>query len=456
MLNNLLIAIPSFIVALGLLIIIHEFGHYWVARKVGVKVLRFAVGFGKPLWRYQRSPDDTEFVVAAIPLGGYVKMLDEREGDVPEALRPQAFNRQKLHHRTAIVAAGPLFNFAFAIIAYWMMFVVGLPGLKPVVGAVEVDSVAAQAGVQIGDQIVSVEGQLTATWGAASLQTLAKNLSQQSIQLTLMDEWQRTREVILQLPEVDEAFGKQGGLKLLGLTPLQPKLDAVIGQVLEGSPAARSGLKEGDKLLSADGESISDWVSWVDYVRERPQQMIALDVLRDGREQTLMLTPERVEDESGSYGRIGAAVQLQTRTIPKSLRAVQTYGPIDALTESIKKTWDMSLMSLQVMARMVTGQVSLENLSGPLTIAQYAGYSAQSGLASFLAFLAIISLSLGVLNLLPIPMLDGGHLLYYFIEFIKGSPLSDQAQALGMRIGMFVILMLMSIALYNDLIRLFG
>ena len=456
MLNNLLIAIPAFVVALGLLVVIHEFGHYWVARKVGVKVLRFAVGFGKPIWRYQRSPDDTEFVIAAIPLGGYVKMLDEREGEVSDALRPQAFNRQKLGHRTAIVAAGPLFNFAFAIIAYWMMFVVGLPGLKPIVGNVEINSVAAQAGVQVGDQIISIEGQSTATWGAASLQALVENLNQQSLRLTLADEFQRIREVTLPLPEVGETFGKQGGLKLLGLTPLRPKVDAVIGQVLDDSPAARAGLKEGDRLLSADGESIDDWMSWVNYVRERPGQVIALQLLRDSAEMTLMLTPERVDEKGDSYGRIGAAVQLQARTIPESLRAVQHYGPVEALTESVKKTWEMSIMSLKVMGKMVTGQVSLENLSGPLTIAQYAGYSAQSGIASFLAFLAIISLSLGVLNLLPIPMLDGGHLLYYFIEFLKGSPLSDEAQALGMRVGMFLILMLMSVALYNDLIRLFG
>ncbi len=456
MVDNLLIAIPAFIVALGLLITIHEFGHYWVARKVGVKVLRFSIGFGKPLWRYQRSEDDTEFVIAAIPLGGYVSMLDEREGDVPESLRDKAFNRQKIHHRVAIVLAGPVFNFIFAIFLYWMMFVVGLPGIKPVVGAIEANSVAAEVDIRIGDQIVAVDGQETATWGAASLEVLAKNLNQEQLRITVADEWQQTREVELMLPEVGDEFGKQGGLQRLGLTPRRPHIEAVIGKVLDNSPAARAGLLVGDKLLAADDQPVTGWMAWVTYVRDRPEQSISLRVLREGTERTLTITPEKVEESGVSFGKIGAGVTLQRHTIPDELLAVQQYGPFEAVLASFNKTWDMSLMTLQIMGRMLTGQVSLDNLSGPLTIAQYAGYSAQGGLPTFLAFLAVISLSLGVLNLLPIPMLDGGHLLYYLIEFIKGSPLSDESQALGLRIGMFCILMLMSVALYNDLIRLFG
>ncbi len=456
MVENLLIAIPAFIVALGLLIVIHEFGHYWVARKVGVKVLRFSVGFGKPIWRYQRSADDTEFVVSAIPLGGYVSMLDERVAEVPESQRDQAFNRQKIHHRVAIVAAGPLFNFMFAILAYWMMFVVGLPGLKPVVGEVAANSIAATVDIRVGDQIVAVNGDPTATWGAASLGVLASSLNQQTLQITLLDEWQQSREVELTLPKVGEEFGKQGGLQHLGLTPLRPKIEAVIGRVLDNSPAARSGLMVDDILLAADGQTINDWMGWVHYVRDRPEQAISLRVLRDGQEQLLTITPERVDEGGVAVGKIGAGVSMLKHTIPDELLAVQKYGPLEAISAAFNKTWDMSLMSLQVMGKMLTGQVSLSNLSGPITIAQYAGYSAQGGLPTFLAFLAVISLSLGVLNLLPIPMLDGGHLLYYLIEYIKGSPLSDESQAMGMRIGMFCILMLMSVALYNDLIRIFG
>lgn len=456
MLNNLLIAIPAFIVALGLLVIIHEFGHYWVARKVGVKVLRFSVGFGKVIWRHQRSPDETEFVLAAIPLGGYVSMLDERNGDVPEDERDQAFNRQKLHHRTAIVAAGPLFNFVFAIMAYWLMFVVGLPGLKPMIAEVDDNSVAQQAGVMVGEEIVAVDGQRTATWGAVGLQVLANGLDQQQIELTLQDEWQRERVVSLPVPELDKEFGKRDALKALGLSPLRPKIEAIIGQVIEGSPAAQSGLQSGDRLLLAEGDPIDDWMTWVSYVRDRPEQTIQLTVLREQRELTLSITPQRVEEQGVVFGRIGAAAQIQRSEMPEELRAVQHFDALPAVLEAVQKTWDMSIMSLQVMGKMITGHVSLENLSGPLTIAQYAGYSAQSGLASFLAFLAIISLSLGVLNLLPIPMLDGGHLLFYAIEFIKGSPLSDEAQAVGMRVGLLLILMLMSVALYNDLLRLIG
>ncbi|MCF6217881.1 MAG: RIP metalloprotease RseP [Gammaproteobacteria bacterium] len=456
MVENLLIAIPAFIVALGLLIVIHEFGHYWVARKVGVKVLRFSVGFGKPIWRYQRSEDDTEFVVSAIPLGGYVSMLDERVAEVPASQRGQAFNQQKIHHRVAIVAAGPLFNFMFAILAYWMMFVVGLPGLKPVVGDVAANSIAATVDIRVGDQIVAINGEPTATWGAASLGVLASNLDQQTLRMTLLDEWQQSREVELTLPEVGEEFGKQGGLQQLGLTPLRPQIEAVIGRVLDNSPAAAAGLMINDKLLAADGQPMEDWMSWVSYVRDRPGQMISLRVLRDGQEQWLTITPERVEENGVAVGKIGAGVSMLKRTIPDELLAVQKYGPLEAISASFEKTWDMSLMSLQVMGKMLTGQVSLSNLSGPITIAQYAGYSAQGGLPTFLAFLAVISLSLGVLNLLPIPMLDGGHLLYYLIEYVKGSPLSDESQAVGMRIGMFCILMLMSVALYNDLIRIFG
>ncbi len=456
MFENLLISVLAFIVALGLLIVIHEFGHYWVARKVGVKVLRFSVGFGKPIWRYQRSEEDTEFVVSAIPLGGYVSMLDERVAEVPESQRHQAFNQQKIHHRVAIVAAGPLFNFIFAILAYWMMFVVGLPGLKPVVGDVAANSIAAMVDIRVGDQIVAINGEPTATWGAASLGVLASNLNQQTLRMTLLDEWQQSREVELTLPEVGEAFGKQGGLQQLGLTPLRPQIEAVIGRVLDNSPAETAGLMVNDKLLAADNQPMEDWMSWVRYVRDRPGQMIFLRVLRDGQEQQLTITPERVEENGIAVGKIGAGVSMLKRTIPDELLAVQKYGPLEAIPASFKKTWDMSLMSLQVMGKMLTGQVSLSNLSGPLTIAQYAGYSAQGGLSTFLAFLAVISLSLGVLNLLPIPMLDGGHLFYYLIEYIKGSPLSDESQAIGMRIGVFCILMLMSVALYNDLIRIFG
>ncbi len=456
MLNSLLITIPAFVLALGLLIVVHEFGHFWVARKVGVKVLRFSVGFGKPLWRYQRSPEDTEFVLSLIPLGGYVSMLDEREREVPEAQRHLAFNNQKLHHRTAIVVAGPLFNFIFAILAYWMMFSVGLPGLKPTVADIEPNSIAEVAGIQAGEQIIAVDGKETATWGAASMQVLTKSLNDSSIELTLMDANQQLRQVTLDLPEVDSEFGKKDGLFTLGLIPKRPKIEAIIGELQSDSAAEEAGLRSGDKLVMADGEPITDWFGWVNYVRERPEQPIVLTLVRDGQEITLAITPRRVEEKGHSFGRIGAAARVTSTAMPPELMAVQHYGPLDAVAEAIGKTWDMSIMSLQVMGRMIIGEVSLQNLSGPLTIAQYAGYSAQSGLPSFLAFLAVISLSLGVINLLPVPMLDGGHLLYYLIEFVKGSPLSEHAQALGLRIGMFIILMLMSIALYNDLIRLLG
>lgn len=453
--SNVLFSVIGFIVALGLLIVVHEFGHFWVARRLGVKVLRFSIGFGKPLWQTTRGQDGTQFVISAVPLGGYVKMLDEREGEVASHEVHRAFNRQPLHYRSAIVAAGPTFNFLFAILAYWLMFMLGLPGIKPVVGEVIEGSAASMAGIHAGHEIVAVEGRETPTWGAASLAVLDKTLSAREVRLGLRDETGRVRVKTLVTPEVSRDFGKQDGLVMLGMRPWLPEIPPIIGKIQDESPAQRAGLQAGDIIVNADGMEIGNWNEWVDHVRQRPETEIIVIVERAGMQVTLALTPQRVVQDGEEFGRIGAGVQTAGE-LPPRMRAVQKYDLFPALGAALAKTWDMSIMSLRVLGRMVIGQVSLENLSGPITIAQYAGYSAQGGMVTFLAFLAIVSLSLGVINLLPVPLLDGGHLLYYGIELVKGSPLSENAQALGQKIGIFVLLMLMSLALYNDLVRLFG
>lgn len=452
--SSVLTSIIAFIIALGLLVTIHEFGHFWVARRLGVKVLRFSVGFGRPLLAWRRGADRTEFVLAAIPLGGYVKMLDEREGEVAEAERHRAFNRQSLGTRSAIVAAGPICNFVLAVLAYWLMFVIGIPGLKPVIGEVIEESSAAQAGIVAGSELIAIDGKTVPTWGMASLAVIGKTIEQGNVVMRIKDPDGRIREFVLEAPRLDQEFGKKDGLLTLGLRPKTPRIPAILGEIKPGSPAAAAGFQPGDAIISANDIAIKDWPQWVELVQQHPAQEIRTEIERAGARMQLTVIPERVSEAGREFGRIGAAAQ-SIGALPPELLAKERYGVLAAVPEALAKTWEMSVLTLQVLGKMVVGQVSLDNVSGPITIAQYAGYSAQGGVATFLAFLAIVSLSLGVLNLLPIPMLDGGHLLYYGIELVKGSPLSEEAQMLGQRIGIALLMMLMSLALYNDFARLF-
>ncbi|OGT18663.1 MAG: RIP metalloprotease RseP [Gammaproteobacteria bacterium RBG_16_57_12] len=451
---NILYYIGAVIAALGLLIAIHEFGHYWVARRMGVKVLRFSIGFGRPLWQRVAGADRTEYAIGLLPVGGYVKMLDEREGAVAPEELSRAFNRKPLYARTAIVAAGPLFNFLFAIIAYWFIYISGVPGIKPLIGEVAPGSVAELAGVRTGDEIIQVDNQETPTWDAAGMSVVERAMDKEPLTLRLRDETGGERSVTLDTAGLLAQMGKQDLLISLGMRPYSPPLAAIVGDVQEGGVAAQAGLRAGDRILSANGQEIADWLAWVEFVRASPGIPLALQVERDGQLMASSITPAVVSEGSATVGRIGAAPFVPSEFTEK-MRAVQRYQPLAAIGAALNQTWKMSVLTLKAIGRMIIGEVSLENLSGPISIVQYAGQSAHSGLTAFLSFLAIFSVSLAVLNLLPIPVLDGGHLLYYGLEFVLGRPLSEQAQLAGQKIGIMILMLLMSIALYNDLMRLF-
>ena len=454
--SEVLLSALWFVLAVGVLITVHEFGHFWVARRVGVKVLRFSIGFGRPLLSWRSAPDQPEYVVAALPLGGYVKMLDETEGDVPPQEVHRAFNRQRLAGRVAIVVAGPAFNFLFAILAYWVMFMVGVTGVRPVVGGVTEGSIAAQAGLRAGDEILEVAGERTATWETAILDLLPKVMDGKPVELEIQDPGGGTRRTTLDLSTRSVEIEGSKLLPELGIRPWRPDIPPIIGRIVSGGPAEAAGLQAGDRMLSADGTPIGDWNEWVEYVRSHPGRAISAKVERAGHTITLRITPEAVADDAGGVmGRIGAAVALTDASAHEAPTATLRYNPLRALVEGVGKTWQMTTLTLHLLYKMVVGQASWQNISGPISIAQYAGQAASIGVATFLAFLGLVSVSLGVLNLLPVPVLDGGHLLYYGIEAVKGSPVSEQGQLFGQRIGMALLLALMALAFYNDLARLF-
>jgi regulator of sigma E protease len=448
---NFLSSLFFFIVAIALLITVHEYGHFWVARKLGVKVLRFSIGFGKPLWLTRRGPDQIEYVIAAIPMGGYVRMLDEREGEVAEHERHRAFNRQSVAKRFAIVSAGPLFNFLLAIAAYWLVFVIGVTALKPIVGEVAPDSVAARGGFAAGDVVIAVEGKPVDTWQNTVMALVDEVLDDKDVQVKVRDAAGVERERGLDLRSMEKELKQGNMLDILGIKPQSPVIKAVIGQLEAGEPAERAGMNVGDRIVSCDGMSVPDWETWVACVRKHAGQRVRVEVDRGGNNLSLEVEPRLLKGKDGDYGFVGAGVAMPKEDADNRLLTSIRYSPLTSLGKAAEKTWDMSVMTLRMLWGMLVGRVSVSNISGPISIAKYAGYSAHAGGTAFLTFLAIISLSLGVLNLLPIPVLDGGHLFYYLIELVKGSPLSDAAQALGQRIGIAALLILMVIAFYNDI-----
>ncbi len=451
---ELLQTLLATLVALGVLVTIHEWGHFWVARRCGVKVLRFSVGFGKPLWM-RTAADGTEYAIAAIPLGGYVRMLDEREGDVPESLRDQAFNNKPVLQRIAIVAAGPLVNLLFAVFAYWFLFMSGISTVVPVVGGIAPGSPAAQAGVDSGYEVLEVDGHSVRSWNEVNLRLAARVGESGSIEL-LMGEPSRGFAHSYQVPidnwSVD--LERQSPLMALGLEPWQPDFPAVIGQLLPDGAAKRDGLMVGDRVLSVNGDPVQNWQQLVGMIQQSPEQRLQLLIEREGRRQALQLTPgSRTLEDGRVQGYVGAGVAAVE--MPDAMQRTLSYGPVDALVNGFHKTGQMIGLTLDSIGKMIAGVISVKNLSGPITIAKVAGTSAASGLESFISFLAYLSISLGVLNLLPIPMLDGGHLLYYVVELVRGRPVSEQVQMLGLRIGMALLFSLMALAIINDIARLF-
>ncbi|WP_020406477.1 RIP metalloprotease RseP [Hahella ganghwensis] len=444
--------ILALIVTLGVLVSIHEFGHYWVARRCGVKVLRFSIGFGKPLYTW-KDKNNTEFVVAALPLGGYVKMLDEREGEVSEADLPFAFNRQPVGSRIAIAAAGPIANFLFAIFAYWLMYMVGTQTVVPVVGEVIPQSVSEKAGLQAGSEIVGVDGVDTLSWSDVNIQLLRRLGDSGGIELHVRSLDTGEDDVYrLEISHWLAGVVEPDPIESLGITPFRPSVPPVINEVVPDGRARAAGLKTGDQILSINGEQVAGWNEFVDVIQESPEKTLQVEVKRGAELLTLALTPAGREQDGKVSGYIGAGVQIPE--YPEHLLRTVQFGPLASVSEALGKTWDMTAMTLGALKKMLVGLISIENLGGPITIAKVAGASASSGLESFLSFLAYLSISLGVLNLLPIPVLDGGHLLYYFVELVRGKPISEEKQLLGLKIGMAIIAFVMLFAFYNDLSRM--
>jgi regulator of sigma E protease len=442
-----------FAIALGVLIAFHEFGHFWAARRLGVKVLRFSLGFGKPLLRYRKRPDDTEFIVSALPLGGYVKMADEREGEVAAKDLPHAFNRQRLPVRFAIVLAGPLFNLLLAVLIYWSIYLVGETGMRPVLGPVEKESLAAQAGFEAGDEILSIDQTSTPTWNLAMSTLFERVMDEEKLSVEVQTADGQREHKTLTIPE---NIARQPELLAdrLGFRPFEPNLAPVVDKVEPGSPADQAGLSKGDLLISVNGQTINDWAQWVEYVRAHPGEDLKVEIERNGARSWVQLRPATVTVGGEKIGRIGASALIPEDFL-QSMQVEYRLGLFPALGAAVTKTYDYSVLTLKMIGRMLTGNAAIENLSGPISIAQYAGQSARLGFMQFLKFLAIVSISLGVLNLLPIPVLDGGHLLFYVVEAIKGSPLSEHTQAIWQQIGMALLLCLMSLAFIMDIERLF-
>ncbi len=441
-------SIWGFVLAIGVLVTFHEYGHYWVARRMGVKVLCFSVGFGRPLWS-RVGKDGTRWQVALIPLGGYVKMLDEREAPVSEAEKSQAFNNQSVGKRMAIVAAGPVANFLLAVLLYTGVFAIGQPAVKPIVGEIVAETPTAMSSLQAGATITSVDGQRVRSWSELRLSLLDAAMDDGIIHLETTGDGIRAGMVAIDASAISTEptlFFDQ-----LGLNPPRIALEPLLGQIVSDSPASRAGLRSLDRVVALEGEAISSWHQFVMAVRERPGASVTLQIERDGQALSVPLVLEAID----GIGRLGAGVAEQPE-LWQDFTFEYRLGPVQSVVAGAQQTLQVSWLTVKMLGRMLMGEVSVRNLSGPLSIAEFAGLSAAAGLVAFLGFLALVSVSLGVLNLLPVPVLDGGHLLYYSIEAVTGSPLSDRAQQAGQSVGLALLFGLMSVALFNDLNRLLG
>ncbi len=444
----------AFIFVLGLLIFVHEYGHFWVARRCGVKVLRFSIGFG-PLLFSRHDKHGTEFALSAIPFGGYVKMLDEREGDVPHELLSQTFNRKSVGQRIAIVAAGPLVNLMFAVFIYWVMFMTGVTALIPVVGEVQQNSPAAIAGIQSGQEIVSIDGKETQSWESVTFALLKRigDSGEMLVGVRSADaSYVENKVVAIHAWLVD--LEQNDPLAVFGIQPFMPTLAPVLGDLIESGAAHRAGLQKGDRMLSVDAKEITEWSQWVAIIQAYPGKTLDLEIERQGQQLHIALTPDAVDDESGKrIGRVGAQVWVPNDFGTDNQRIVR-YDPLMAASAAWNKMWERSVLTVETLGKMLIGLISVNNLSGPITIAKIAGQTASYGPEAFFSFIAYLSISLGILNLLPIPALDGGHLVYYLIELVKGKAISERVQTMGMKLGMTILLAFMILAIYNDFTRL--
>jgi len=450
---ELAVTIVAFLVTVGVLVVVHEYGHYSAARLMDVKILRFNIGFGKPLWLARRGRDATEWVIASIPLGGYVKMLDEREAPVPERERARAFNNKSVAARIFIVLAGPIANFLLALLLYWILFVAGMPGDKPVLAAPAPNSPAALAGLAEGDTVVAVSDEPVATWGDVRWQLLKQAVKREATPLELETRAgshvsRRLDLSVVTRDDLDhDLFGK------LGIRAYRPPFAPRLGHIVPGSAAEQAGLAANDLVVAIDGRRVSTWEDFTNAVSASPGKALAFDVRRGEATRRIVATPALRPNGKGQLGVEPSPEELKAAYAPYTTTV--RYGPVDAFGQAARKVWDLSVFSVKMLARMVMGDVSWKNLSGPITIADYAGQSARLGWVTSLGFLALVSVSLGVLNLLPIPLLDGGHLVYYLAEIVKGTPVSERTMEIGQRLGLALLLGLTFFAFYNDINRLF-
>ncbi|MGV7959837.1 sigma E protease regulator RseP [Photorhabdus tasmaniensis] len=443
--------LAAFIIALGILITVHEFGHFWVARKCGIHVERFSIGFGKALWR-RTDRQGTEYVIALIPLGGYVKMLDERVSPVAPEHRHMAFNNKTIGQRAAVVSAGPIANFLLAVVVYWLVFIIGVPAIRPVVADIKPDSIAAQANISSGMELKSVDGIETPDWNSVRFALIGKIGDENMTVQVIPPGSSHPVEKILDLRQWRFDPDKQDPVLSLGIMPVRPRLDSLLENVTPGTAAEKAGLQKGDRIVKVNGQEIDAWHTFTSFVSNNPNVPLELSVDRAGHIISLSMTPEVKQQARGKE--VGfAGVELRVIPLADEYKMVQQYGPFSAIYQAGDKTWQLMRLTVNMMGKLIVGDVKVNNLSGPISIAKGAGVSADSGLVYYLMFLALISVNLGIINLVPLPVLDGGHLLFLIIEKIKGGPVSERVQDFSYRIGAMVLVLLMGLALFNDFSR---
>lgn len=452
-----MLTLLAFILTLGILVTVHEYGHFQVARWCGVKVLKFSVGFGKPIWSKKIGSDQTEFIIAAIPLGGYVKMLGEEQLSSAENTAGQdmsrAFSQQSVIKRMAIVLAGPFANLLLAVILYWALFMTGTVGIKPFIGNVLENTPAAVSQIRSGEMIQKVNGKDVATWQDVRWILLNESLKNGSVEIQAIDNHQQIHLYQIATTGLNDDNTDVDILQKLGLTVYQPKVPARIGQIVENSPADSAGLEVGDLVVAINDKEIGDWEALVQEVRLHPAEKLEMVIQRDSKEYRLSIIPEAAKENGEAVGRIGAGFKAEQAQLDQYF-VTQHFTIMEALAKSVEKTWETSIFSLKMLGNMLIGNVSWKGISGPVTIASYAGQSANMGMKVFIGFLALVSISIGVLNLLPIPILDGGHFMYYMVEFFTGKPVSEAVINVGQRVGFFILGWMMVLALYNDMNRL--